>query len=69
MKYFALLHRGFDHRGLKQKHRGGGGGVVILSCTFAMKTVTNIVTRRYRAMDRSFIIWKSIPFININIGL
>lgn len=72
MKYFALLHRGFDHRGLKQKRRGEGGrggGSLYYHAHLQWKTVTNIVTRRYRAMDRSFIIWKSIPFININIGL
>lgn len=66
MKYFALLHRGFDHRGLKQKRRGGS---LNYHAHLQWKTVTNIVTRRYRAMDRSFIIWKSIPFININITL
>lgn len=50
--------------------RGGeGGGSLYYHAHLQWKTVTNIVTRRYRAMDRSFIIWKSIPFININIGL
>lgn len=32
MKYFALLHRGFDHRGLKQKRRGGGRYIIMHIC-------------------------------------